>query len=663
MAGDSTREPSLPANDDDGASTNSEATEDSEHDNLEQQKKAAAKDLYQKSIAQETRHLLRHQIWSNSYEKYGWQPFDPASYAPPKALLQDPHNYFYANLRRKQASDSPEIVLSHFGEVLLSFLRAAYGNQFHRSNPEKKVASFFEDVHENKFGRWLGDATWALNVLETGGSESAEARDMVISLGCVDAKKFDFADSEVIVFLKQLVEQLSTLKDYLEKQFEPTKNELAGLVTYGHITFDLLKYHYRVGETLATPGPGEKLIAFVVTKKSYIPTTAGPMFVLDGYGYHWNGDRYKAYSVERQVVGFEGTTDIKDLTCQKLTSAAKEALTERGKIYASCAGVHYRNYQGRRVIVDAKGAKNPSGYTRKPDEEIPECDSEKIHLLPPDMKGFNLAQKYWSSLFVEDLSLVICDENAWDHLVLEGDIKTLIRSLVKVTRNSTSGKALVQDVISGKGGGLIAVLHGPPGTGKTLTAEAVAEHLKRPLYMVGAQELSTDSPSSLESSLKTILSLATAWDAVLLIDEADVFLEKRSMHEIQRNALVSVALRVLEYHRGVLFLTTNRITSFDDAFLSRFSVAVKYPELNQSARISVWQRFLEMAGCNIHDSEGSLNQDDIVELAERPFNGRTVKNLVRTAQALALAAEEPLAIKHVWVVVRAQEKFLREFAA
>lgn len=34
-------------------------------------------------------------------------------------------------------------------------------------------------------------------------------------------------------------------------------------------------------------------------------TTAGPMFVLDGYGYHWNGDRYKAYSVERQVVGFE----------------------------------------------------------------------------------------------------------------------------------------------------------------------------------------------------------------------------------------------------------------------------------------------------------------------------------------------------------------------
>jgi SpoVK/Ycf46/Vps4 family AAA+-type ATPase len=71
----------------------------------------------------------------------------------------------------------------------------------------------------------------------------------------------------------------------------------------------------------------------------------------------------------------------------------------------------------------------------------------------------------------------------------------------------------------------IAVLHGPPGTGKTLTAEAVAEILERPLYMVGSSELST-IPSILERNLKSILKLASAWDAVLLIDEADVFLEQ-----------------------------------------------------------------------------------------------------------------------------------------
>jgi len=241
-------------------------------------------------------------------------------------------------------------------------------------------------------------------------------------------------------------------------------------------------------------------------------------------------------------------------------------------------------------------------------------------------------------------------------------------------------------VISGKGGGLIAVLHGPPGTGKTLTAEAVAEYLRRPLYMVGSSELPTD-PSSLEYSLKGILQLATAWDAVLLIDEADVYLEQRSMHELERNALVSVALRVLEYHRGVLFLTTNRIKSFDDAFLSRFSIGIKYPELDQDARRTVWRKFLELAGIAIdysgpdgHSKASSdsemveisapgtpidkrlITSEDIDDLSSKPFNGRTIKNLVRTSQALALASNEPLSIEHIKIVVRASEKFLDEFA-
>jgi MoxR-like ATPase len=50
----------------------------------------------------------------------------------------------------------------------------------------------------------------------------------------------------------------------------------------------------------------------------------------------------------------------------------------------------------------------------------------------------------------------------------------------------------------------IALLHGPPGTGKTLTAEAVAEHLKRPLYVLSSLELST-TPATLEKKLGDIL--------------------------------------------------------------------------------------------------------------------------------------------------------------
>lgn len=76
--------------------------------------------------------------------------------------------------------------------------------------------------------------------------------------------------------------------------------------------------------------------------------------------------------------------------------------------------------------------------------------------------------------------------------------------------------------------------------------------------MASAGELSTDS-RYLEQELQKILDICHAWGAILLLDEADVFLEKRNMHDIHRNALVSIFLRQLEYFQGILFLTTNRV--------------------------------------------------------------------------------------------------------
>ena len=67
-----------------------------------------------------------------------------------------------------------------------------------------------------------------------------------------------------------------------------------------------------------------------------------------------------------------------------------------------------------------------------------------------------------------------------------------------------------------------------------------------PLYMVGGGDLGTNA-NDLDNSLSSIFSLATAWKAVVLIDEADVFLERRSKDDLKRNAMVSVFLRQLEY--------------------------------------------------------------------------------------------------------------------
>ena len=69
--------------------------------------------------------------------------------------------------------------------------------------------------------------------------------------------------------------------------------------------------------------------------------------------------------------------------------------------------------------------------------------------------------------------------------------------------------------------------------------------LHKPLYVVGAGDLGTD-PSTLDSKLTGILHVAAKWKAVVLIDEADVFLEERSTANLERNAMVAVFLRQLE---------------------------------------------------------------------------------------------------------------------
>jgi SpoVK/Ycf46/Vps4 family AAA+-type ATPase len=113
----------------------------------------------------------------------------------------------------------------------------------------------------------------------------------------------------------------------------------------------------------------------------------------------------------------------------------------------------------------------------------------------------------------------------------------------------------------------------------------------------------------MEDELSKWFELAEIWGAVMLIDEVDVYLEKRQTGELQRNSLVSgrckpdirhdfvlmltAFLRSMEYYRGILFLTTNRIGHIDDAIMSRVHLVLKYEPLNAAARRTIWSQFIE----------------------------------------------------------------------
>ena len=84
--------------------------------------------------------------------------------------------------------------------------------------------------------------------------------------------------------------------------------------------------------------------------------------------------------------------------------------------------------------------------------------------------------------------------------------------------------------------------------------ECVAEKYQRPLFTISCGDLGI-SARDLESRLKEVFQLAVTWKAILLLDEADIFLQERDVHNIERNALVSVFLRELDYFEGILFVS------------------------------------------------------------------------------------------------------------
>lgn len=275
----------------------------------------------------------------------------------------------------------------------------------------------------------------------------------------------------------------------------------------------------------------------------------------------------------------------------------------------------------------------------------------------PEFYCFALQRKKWARLWIDNLEEVVFNESAYPSLVLPNDYKDLLLAFAEAQIEGCG----FDDVIAGKGQGILMLLAGSPGTGKTLTAEAMAEHMKRPLYSVSAGELGS-SAGGMENELDRVLELATRWNAVLLLDEADVFLERRTDNDLQRNTIVSVFLRKLEYYRGIMFLTTNRVGSFDEAFKSRIHIAIRYPDLDAGARRLVWTNFLNKAR-EIYQHGVEVSSEEIDQLSQKSLNGREIRNIVKSAQLLAFRSNQPLRKQHLNIVwkVEHEDSVWREF--
>lgn len=357
--------------------------------------------------------------------------------------------------------------------------------------------------------------------------------------------------------------------------------------------------------------------------------------------------------------------------------------------------------EGRRK--DASGiATEAFGEGGVPRDAFNEQDRPKLVefwklLCSPYVRGYALNEKKWLVLVVSAVSDITFNELAISDLRLADEQKDLIISLASSHQsywNDTDG------LVEGKGCGTLVLLCGPPGVGKTLTVESVAEKMKVPLFTLTPGDLGLD-PATIEDRLRGLISMCSRWGAIIVLDEADVLLAERRHHELERNNIVSVFLRVMKYYEGIMFLTTNRVATIDQAFQSRINVSLEYPELDRNCRKGIWETVLrrhDVAQANAREkpappldavvksptkralspqpsssnSNGAeaadelhrkltqphqVSDEEIDKLAELKLNGHQIKNFLKTAQLMAIFKEAPLTYHHINTAVSVTHHF------
>lgn len=505
----------------------------------------------------------------------------------------------------------------------------------------------------------------------------------------------------------EAIKHLELLLDFIQDEFKDVIDESENLLEQGMINYQYLWTIFKPGCTIYAPVFGQHR-AFTLESGQYQYNPDGFQLSLEYVDF--DGDDMGTRGSCRMVADFAGSQKISELSAYPLewhpeNDEIKQQLVARGRRWEKHAGMHFCNYKGialeytgfgisrysieGRVVVDTKTyhrlnanyafsvdafksdkdkkftKRRIRDYSDDEDEDIETLElipegrleidplTDKQCMLANSMvRGFSFSEKKWLDFFIDKLSPVDWNADCFDQLVLPAAQKDLVKALVATHVEKSLG---FDDIVKGKGKGLILVLHGNPGVGKTLTAETVAEYCKRPLYMVSSGDLGTDS-ETLDKRLSRILDMASTWKAVLLIDEADVFLERRSLHDMQRNSLVSIFLRVLEYYEGILFLTSNRVNTFDDAFKSRIHVPLKYDDLTFDSRKQIWKNFLGKLG----RGNVIMSEKEYESLAEAEINGRQIKNVIRTAKSLAQFHGQALDYGKLRQVVLIQKEFEEE---
>jgi SpoVK/Ycf46/Vps4 family AAA+-type ATPase len=142
----------------------------------------------------------------------------------------------------------------------------------------------------------------------------------------------------------------------------------------------------------------------------------------------------------------------------------------------------------------------------------------------------------------------------------------------------------IVEALKARGHGTLC-FYGAPGTGKTALAEHMAQALDRPLIIKQASDLMSKYVGETEQNMAAMFAEAEQEKAVLLLDEADSFLQdRRGAQRTYEVTEVNEMLQGMERFSGIFVCTTNLLESLDQAALRRFTFKIKFMPLTPLQR-------------------------------------------------------------------------------
>ncbi|OCK73251.1 hypothetical protein K432DRAFT_313292, partial [Lepidopterella palustris CBS 459.81] len=331
-------------------------------------------------------------------------------------------------------------------------------------------------------------------------------------------------------------QHLNVLVGFLETHFASTTKSFLPLLEDGEITFNLLWALFRPNTPVITICDGSDQPRCLIYDSGEVKTShfGEKYFELDCHYLDYDGNVFGEVTTTLAIPEFRSKRKIISLNVfpleyHKTQADVRRDLIRNGRKFMSLQGINHCEYEGLayfrtkdgplkfstkgRIMVDAIAFKDANPNYGKPrveetpkrgfylidlDAERKKMERNKVRskdLVPEEMRdeeflicnptvlGFTLANRRWGEFAVANIKDIRWDALAFESLAIPEEKKDILQALVK-SHQPGSQQVMFDDVIAGKGQGLIFLLYGPPGVGKTLTAEAISDFQRRPLYVV-----------------------------------------------------------------------------------------------------------------------------------------------------------------------------------